>query len=153
MGDSWYIPPHNEISTVVRQIELYKRALDKAGKPFPNELPMRRELFVASTKAEALRLCGSYLAGKYKIYTDWGQSEQLPDDDSKLNQTFSDLIGDRFILGSPNEVAEQIINLNHRIGTNHLIMSIEWAGMPKEATLDCLRLFAEEVVPIVRSGV
>jgi hypothetical protein len=31
-------------------------------------------------------------------------------------------------------------------------MSMDWAGMPKEATLDCMRLFAEEVAPKVRSG-
>ena len=66
MGDCWYINPHNEISTVIRQMEIYKRALDAANKPFPDELPMRREVFVAPTKAEALRLCGPYLAGKYE---------------------------------------------------------------------------------------
>ena len=34
MGDCWYINPHNEISTVIRQMEIYKRALDAANKPF-----------------------------------------------------------------------------------------------------------------------
>lgn len=152
MGDCWYIPPHNAISTIIRQMDVYKRALDAAEKPFPDELPMRREVFVAPTKTEALRLCGPFLAKKYENYTDWGQSDQLPDDDSKLDQAFGDLIGDRFLLGSPDEVAEQIINLHREVGTNHLIMSMDWAGMPKEATLDCIRLFAEEVAPKVRRG-
>ncbi|MEC7202083.1 MAG: LLM class flavin-dependent oxidoreductase [Pseudomonadota bacterium] len=152
MGDCWYINPHNEISTVIRQMEIYKRALDAANKPFPDELPMRREVFVAPTKAEALRLCGPYLAGKYENYTDWGQSDELPDDDSKLDQAFDELIGDRFLLGSPDEVAEQIIDLHRKVGTNHLIMSMDWAGMPQEATLDCMRLFAAEVAPKVKSG-
>ena len=153
MGDCWYIPPHNEITTIVRQLDVYKRELDVVNKPFPEELPMRREVFVAPSRREALRICGPYLAGKYKNYTDWGQSDQLPDDDSKLDQAFEDLIGDRFLLGSPDEVASQIIDLNRQVGVNHLIMSMDWAGMPKEATLDCMQLFAEEVAPKVRSGI
>ena len=152
LGDCWYIPPHNEVTTIIRQLEIYKRALDAANKAFPEELPMRREVFVAPSREEALRLCGPYLANKYENYTDWGQSDQLPDDDSKLDQAFADLIGDRFLLGSPDEVAEQIIDLNRHIGANHLIMSMDWPGMPKSTTLDCLQLFAEEVAPQVRSG-
>jgi alkanesulfonate monooxygenase SsuD/methylene tetrahydromethanopterin reductase-like flavin-dependent oxidoreductase (luciferase family) len=42
LGDCWYIGPGVEIATVERQMTLYRRALDAAGKPFPAELPMRR---------------------------------------------------------------------------------------------------------------
>ena len=38
-------------------MELYRRALDAADKPFPAELPLRREVFVAKTRDEAFRLC------------------------------------------------------------------------------------------------
>ena len=42
IGDCWYINPHNTLATIERQMELYKRALDECGKPFPAEVPMRR---------------------------------------------------------------------------------------------------------------
>ncbi len=37
LGDCWYVNPHNRIDTIVRQVEVYKRALDEYGKPFPRE--------------------------------------------------------------------------------------------------------------------
>ena len=64
LGDCWYIGPGVEIATVERQMEVYRRALDASGKPFPAELPMRREVFVAKTRAEAIRLCAPYLGAK-----------------------------------------------------------------------------------------
>src|SRR5207249_8669599 len=34
LGDCWYVNPHNRIETIVRQVEVYKRALDEYRKPF-----------------------------------------------------------------------------------------------------------------------
>ena len=39
-------------SRIERQVEVYKRTLDDAGKPFPDEFPMMREAFVASHAAQ-----------------------------------------------------------------------------------------------------
>ena len=47
---------------------VYKRALDEYGKPFPEELPARREVFVARTREEAIRICRPYLEKKYEVY-------------------------------------------------------------------------------------
>ena len=47
LGDCWYINPHSTITTLARQMDIYRQALDECGKPFPTELPMRREFFVA----------------------------------------------------------------------------------------------------------
>ena len=151
LGDCWYVNPHNSIATTERQLEVYKKALDDAGKPFPEEFPMRREVFVAATREEALRLCGPYLAGKYKSYRDWGQHHEMPDDDG-LAEAFDELAGDRFLIGSPDEVAEQIVGLGRRLGVNHLIMSLQWPGMPHPLVLDTMRMLAEEVFPKVRAA-
>ncbi len=151
LGDCWYVNPHNSIATTVRQLEIYKAALAEAGKPFPDEFPMRREVFVAATRADALRLCGPYLAAKYRSYRDWGQHEEMPDDDG-LSEVFDELVGDRFLLGSPDEVADQIVGLGRRLGVNHLVMSLQWPGMPHALSLDTMRLMAGEVFPRVRAA-
>jgi alkanesulfonate monooxygenase SsuD/methylene tetrahydromethanopterin reductase-like flavin-dependent oxidoreductase (luciferase family) len=150
LGDCWYIGPAVEITALERQMELYKRALDAASKPFPEELPMRREVFVAKTKADAIRLCAPYLGAKYKAYHAWGQD--MPDDDRGLDQDFEALIGDRFIIGSPDEVAEQMLILHSRLGVNHLVMSTEWAGMPETLATETIEMLANEVFPRVRQG-
>jgi alkanesulfonate monooxygenase SsuD/methylene tetrahydromethanopterin reductase-like flavin-dependent oxidoreductase (luciferase family) len=150
LGDCWYIGPAVAAPALERQMELYKRALDAAGKPFPTELPLRREVFVAKTKAEAIRLCAPYLGAKYAAYHAWRQD--MPDDDRGLGQAFEDLIGDRFLIGSPDEVAEQMLGLHRRLGINHLVMSTEWAGMPESLACDTIEMLAREVFPRVRQG-
>ena len=151
MGDCWYIGPAVEIATVERQMELYRRTLDSVGKPFPTELPMRREVFVAKTKAEAIRLCAPYLGQKYAAYHAWRQD--MPSGDSGLGQEFDALIGDRFFIGSPDEVAEQIIAMHRRLGANHIVMSTEWAGMPESLAIETIEMIAKEVFPRVRQGI
>ena len=67
-------------------------------------------------------------------------------------EAFDDLVGDRFLIGSPEEVAEQIVGLGRRLGVNHLVMSIQWAGMPHALVLDTMRMLAEQVFPKVREA-
>jgi alkanesulfonate monooxygenase SsuD/methylene tetrahydromethanopterin reductase-like flavin-dependent oxidoreductase (luciferase family) len=152
LGDCWYVNPHNRIDTIVRQVEVYKRALDACGKPFPSEFPARREVFVARSRAEAVRLCAPYLSAKYQAYDAWGQGAAMPADDNDLGADFDALIRDRFLLGSPDEVAEGIVALHRATGINHLIMSVQWPGMPQAMVLDELYRLAEEVLPRVRQG-
>jgi len=153
LGDCWYINPHSRVDTIIRQLEIYKRALDRHGRPFPAELPMRRELFVARTREEALRLCRPYLETKYKAYHDWGQDKEMPAGDNALDLSFDALVGDRFLIGSPAEVVEQIVALHRATGINHLIASIEWPGMPPALVLETMHLLAEQVLPAVRQAI
>jgi alkanesulfonate monooxygenase SsuD/methylene tetrahydromethanopterin reductase-like flavin-dependent oxidoreductase (luciferase family) len=152
LGDCWYVNPHNRLDTIARQVGLYKKALDEYGRPFPAEFPARREVFVARTRAEAMRLCAPFLAAKYQAYHQWGQGDVMPEDDNDLGQDFDDLTRDRFLLGSPDEVAEQMLDMHRRTGINHVIMSVQWPGMPQTMVLDVLHMLAEEVFPRVRQG-
>jgi alkanesulfonate monooxygenase SsuD/methylene tetrahydromethanopterin reductase-like flavin-dependent oxidoreductase (luciferase family) len=152
LGDCWYVNPHNRIDTIVRQVDVYKRALDACGKPFPREFPARREVFVARSRAEAIRLCAPFLSAKYEAYDRWGQGEAMPEGDNDLGAGFEELTRDRFLLGSPDEVAGQMLALHRATGINHLIMSIQWPGMPQSLVLDELHMLAEEVFPRVRRG-
>jgi len=152
LGDCWYVNPHNRIDTIVRQVEVYKRALDEYGKPFPREFPARREVFVARSREEAVRICAPYLGAKYAAYQQWGQGQAMPAGDNDLGVEFEELLRDRFLLGSPDEVADEILRLHRATGINHLIMSVQWPGMPQTLVLDELHMLAEEVFPRVRRG-
>ena len=148
IGDCWYINPHNTLTTTERQMELYKRALDKYGKPFPTEVPMRREVFVANSRAEAIRIAQPYLEEKYKAYRSWGQDKVMPEGDN-FDHEFNELLEDRFLMGSPAEVADQLNRLNSRLGVNHLVASIHWPGMPNSLALEQLHRLAEDVGPLL----
>ena len=151
MADTWFINPHNKIDTIALQMEVYKRALDECGKPMPDELPMAREVFVARTRQEAIRLARPYLEIKYNAYRDWGQDKVMPAGDA-FNHDFDELTKDRFLFGSPTEITEQILVLKRRFGVNTVILGIHWAGMPANLAMDQMQLISEEVFPAVRSA-
>jgi alkanesulfonate monooxygenase SsuD/methylene tetrahydromethanopterin reductase-like flavin-dependent oxidoreductase (luciferase family) len=151
MADCWYINPHNTLTTIERQMGVYKRALDDCKKPFPIELPMRREVFVAHSRAEAIRLAQPYLEKKYNAYREWGQDKVMPEGDD-FDHAFAELLEDRFLLGSPSEVADQMIALNRRLGVNHIVASVHWVGMPNSLALEQVEILAKEVMPLVRQG-
>ena len=73
----------------------------------------------------------------------------MPKGDDDLSLDFDALLEDRFLFGSPDEVAEQIIGYNKRLGINSFILGMQWVGMPHSQVTDALQLFAEEVMPKV----
>src|SRR5262249_32369005 len=125
------------------------RALDECGKPFPAELPMRREVFVAGTRKEAIRLAQPYLEVKYKTYREWGQDHVMPTGDD-FDHDFDELAEDRFLIGSAAEVAGKLSDLERGFGVNHLVASVHWPGMPNSLALEQMHILAEEVMPALR---
>ena len=94
LTDAWFINPHNTVATTARQMEVYKRALDKAGKPMPEELPMMREVVVGRSREEAIRTAEPYLMAKYRAYKEWGQDKVMPEGDGDFGQDYEDLLKD-----------------------------------------------------------
>ncbi len=153
LGDTWFINPHQRMETIERQLEIYKRALDDLNKPFPDELPLMREIFVASSRAEAVRLAQPHLETKYQTYHQWGQDKAMPKGDDDLSLPFEELTRDRFLLGSTDEVVEQIVGYNRRLGVNSFVLGMQWVGMPQNQVIEAMHLFAEEVMPKVAQAI
>jgi alkanesulfonate monooxygenase SsuD/methylene tetrahydromethanopterin reductase-like flavin-dependent oxidoreductase (luciferase family) len=152
LGSCWYIGPNDRLDAVAEQVETYKRALDEAGKPFPEEFPFRREVFVAKTREEAYRAAKEPIMTKYRAYHAWGLGRSRPGAPDELGQPFEELLKDRFFIGSPDDVAEQIITFNKRVGMNHVVMSLHWPGLEVARSMEAMQMIAEEVFPRVRQG-
>ena len=148
IGDAWIINPHATLQTIERQMGLYRAALKRAGRPFPAELPMMREICVAESRGEAIRLARPYLEQKYKAYVQWGQHRALPRDDD-MTQAFEELIRDRFILGDPAECAAEIQRCVGATGATTMLFRVHWPGMPHDMVTRAMRLLAEKVFPLV----
>lgn len=146
LGDTWIVNPHATVRTIERQMGLYRGALQRAGKPFPAELPMMREVAIADTRDAAYRAARPHLEQKYQAYVAWGQHKALPGDDD-MTQTFDHLVRDRFIVGDPSECAEQIARCASAIGANTMVFRVHWPGVPHEAVVRSLQLLAERVRP------
>ena len=72
--------------------------------------------------------------------------------DQDITMAYEELAKDRFIVGDPDEVAEEMLRYNEVLGVNHIIMSVQGVGMPQGQVLDTFRLMAEEVFPKVRAA-
>ena len=146
LGDTWIINPHATLGTIERQMGRYRAARARAGKAFPAELPMMREICVADSRAAAYRLARPHLEKKYQAYVAWGQHRVLPDGDD-MTLAFDELVRDRFILGDPSECVEQIQRCVAATGATTMVFRVHWPGMPHAEVVRALRVLAEQVRP------
>src|SRR5437667_9003440 len=94
IGDTWFVNPHATMTTITRQMELYRAELTRVGKPFPRVLPMIKEIFCAKDTRTALEMAGPSLANKYRTYATWGQDKLMPGGEP-CDQSFEALLRDR----------------------------------------------------------
>jgi alkanesulfonate monooxygenase SsuD/methylene tetrahydromethanopterin reductase-like flavin-dependent oxidoreductase (luciferase family) len=102
LGDAWSIAGHATLATLKQQVRFYRDTLQALGKPFPEDFPLARELYIAPTRHTALRDAQPYLEAKYRAYSQWGQDRELPATES-FAVPFETLVRDRFILGDPDD--------------------------------------------------
>ena len=150
-GYPWLINPHATVPMVAEQFKTYLATLEKAGQPTPDTLPMMRELYVASDRETAFLESQPYLETKYAAYAAWGQDKALPGNES-FSVPYQDLARDRFLLGSPDEVVNEMLRYQDDLGVNYLIFRMQWPGMPQEQALRQIELMGKEVIPRVKAA-
>lgn len=146
LGDAWAIAPHSTLTVVKRQLEIYQETRANAGLGAPSAVPIRREVYVAPTDEEAWEQAQTYLGPKYDTYRKWGQDRALPTDD-QWSAEFTELAHDRFVIGSPETVREELERYESELGVTDLMMTSDRAGMPVELAERSLHLIGEEVLP------
>ena len=119
-------------------MDLYREERVRLGRPIPDEVPIRREVFCARTHDEAVTMAAPYIKGMYDLYKAWGQDKAMAKGDQDITQEYEGLARDRFIVGTPDEVAEEIVRYQ--------------VGMPQGQVLDTFELLAAEVFPKVRAA-
>ena len=143
LGDAWYVNPHSTITEIAQHKEHYDEIRSKLDRT--TSVPMRREVFT-SRDPETLDLVREYLADKYQHYLKWGQHEAM-EDESELKQQFADLAVDRFVIGTPEEVCEELTRYESELGVTEVVARVHFPGMPYEPALDCIELLGDEVIP------
>jgi alkanesulfonate monooxygenase SsuD/methylene tetrahydromethanopterin reductase-like flavin-dependent oxidoreductase (luciferase family) len=149
MADAWVINPHAKLGILEQQMALYRKALQEAGKPFPAELPMIKELYVAPDRKTAIQECRPFLEAKYQAYASWGQDKALPPGDG-FDLAFEELVRDRFVIGDPDDCIRELRRYTQALGVNCFIFRIQWPGMEQAKVLRTIKLLAERVMPALR---
>lgn len=148
LADAWFVNPHSELTGIAEQKERYDRI--RAERGVDASLPLLRDAVVAETHEEAMDLAERYLKPKYDRYLDWGQDEAM-DDGTELHQSFEQLRRNRFLIGTPEEVSEQLERFQERLDVSHLVLRMNWPGMPVERTCEAIELLGDEIIPDFRS--
>lgn len=150
-GFPWLINPHARFDTIAGQMELYREVAAAHGQQVPSEIPVFKEISVAATREEALSAAQPYVEKKYQSYRDWGLDKPMPESES-LAVPFAELVRDRFIVGTPDDVNREIGRYHNTIGANHWVLRFQWAGMPQERVLEQIALMSKEVIPAWRTS-
>jgi alkanesulfonate monooxygenase SsuD/methylene tetrahydromethanopterin reductase-like flavin-dependent oxidoreductase (luciferase family) len=150
LGMPWFVNPHATLETLERQTAIYKEGLAVGGKEMPAEMPIIKEMHVAATHEEAIRNVQPYLEAKYQAYADWGQDKALPGEED-FRIPFEELARDRFILGSSEEVIQQIEDHRQRVGANHFMFRVWYPGMDARMAMRVVEQMGDNVLPYFQS--
>jgi alkanesulfonate monooxygenase SsuD/methylene tetrahydromethanopterin reductase-like flavin-dependent oxidoreductase (luciferase family) len=138
--------PHTTLDALARQLELFRETRRAEGRPPARETPIIKECCVAPTAADAVAAARPFLESKYGAYRRWEQDKALPSDD-RWGDAFEDLARDRFLLGDPVRVREELARYRERLGVTMLIVRVQWPGMPQAEVLRSIRLLGEQILP------
>ena len=141
LADAWYVPPfptHREL------IDLYRIYLEeRATHPglSSTSIPVRREVYLAETSAEAMAAVSQGAASRYGTYTDWGQELGSP------GLTGSDWLDSRFLIGNPETVIEGLNTLTEHVEHSDFIYKPQWPGQDHKISMNQLEKFGTDIIP------
>ena len=148
IGDSWVVSSHLKREVLIKQSKIFKQGLSEQGKPLPTDFPMLRNIVVAADRDTAIRDVGPAIAASYKVFGGWGLFTDVIGE-QKPQPEFDNLINDRFIIGAPEQCAEEIAGLMQETGCNRLVTRIQWLSMDHRHVMRTLELIGDKVAPMI----
>ncbi len=145
-ADGWLVSSRATVTTIQRQMPLYREAAEKANQPA--NVVAWREMYVAPSRDEAIDTIRPYVEAMYSHRASLGHNTELPEAD-RIPSSFDQVLEGRFIVGSPAECAEQVQSYADA-GVDELVMRCQWPGMPGTDAFKAIELFAREVMPAFR---
>lgn len=148
LGDGWIAGLTADVDALTERRRTLKFYADEYGEsPEDLSMPVMRETVVAETREEALELGREYLHPVYReTYgsEDWSHPLLSPEE----VRDFEALAADRFLVGSPKEVVEQVEALRDGAGVTYVGCRFHFPGMEQELVERQLELFGDEVIPM-----
>jgi alkanesulfonate monooxygenase SsuD/methylene tetrahydromethanopterin reductase-like flavin-dependent oxidoreductase (luciferase family) len=143
LADGWLISSRATLTTITRQLDLYRSALQRSGRP--GHIAAWREMYVATNRAEAIATIRPHVEWLYRDRAALGHNRALPEAD-RIDVPFEQVVAGRFILGSADECAAELQRY-HTAGVEEIIMRCQWPGMAAEDTRRAIERFGRDVLP------
>src|SRR2546426_256805 len=138
--------PKERVGRLIEGLEIVERLWSgEPGRPAAIETPLIKECYVAPEAATALTEAPTVLGAKYQAYRRWEQDKALPAGET-FDASFDELARDRFIIGDPARVVDEIARYRERLGVTTMIFRLQWPGMDQEKVLRSIRLLGHKVL-------
>jgi alkanesulfonate monooxygenase SsuD/methylene tetrahydromethanopterin reductase-like flavin-dependent oxidoreductase (luciferase family) len=143
IGDGWIASGRHTRTFIRRALPGYRRRLEENGRTFDG-VPMFREMHVAADSRQAEAEMKEAFRAQYDSYARWGQPGE------RYDLEFDQLKEERILVGSPQEVAERVIEYRDEFDVPFMWFRLYYPGMDPELALETIRLFGQEVIPLCR---
>ena len=146
LGDAWLPGPTAKLEKLLEAQGRYHAHLADLGiDPSTRPTPLTRDVIIAKSRDEAEERAQQYLLPAYRDeYSSWSHP-LISTSDATATDVLAELRRERFIIGDPQLVAEQIRDFELRFGMDHLICRLHFPGMPPEIVTEAIDLIGREV--------
>jgi alkanesulfonate monooxygenase SsuD/methylene tetrahydromethanopterin reductase-like flavin-dependent oxidoreductase (luciferase family) len=143
IGDAYATPPETTAEEIAERYAAVEAGFAARGKPFGPQ-PLRRNVFVASSRDEAVREYARVAQGRYLTYAQRGLDVMAGQD---LEQDFIAAVERHAILGTPDDVAARLVALATAFPVDPLLVRPQWPTMTAAETIAQINLLGATVVP------
>jgi alkanesulfonate monooxygenase SsuD/methylene tetrahydromethanopterin reductase-like flavin-dependent oxidoreductase (luciferase family) len=143
IGDHWIASRRHSKSFLQQAVPAYQAALERQEKRFTG-LFLFRDLCLAESAATAEARIKDAYERMYQLYRRWGQPGEA------YGSSFDELKRERLIVGSPENVADQVLGYHREFGAEFMWFTVYWPGMDLRWSLETIQLFGERVIPVVK---
>ena len=154
IGDAWIPGPTANLSKLLDAKRIYHKNLKEAGvDPAIKPTPLTREVIIADTDEKAREMAERHLLINYRDEYGGGEWKHPligAEDTARVDQLDA-ISHDRFLVGSPDTVIQQLQKFKDAFSVDHLICRLYFPGIPHEFIMNELRLLASEVMPAFRA--
>lgn len=150
-GHSFIFSPLESLPRLAEKVAHYTRELELAGRSASEvDIAMIRDVWVHQDGAQARSQVARVLERAFRqAYTDGSLGEAEGRTFSPSEITYDNLARDRFLVGEPKEVVDQVKALQAETGLNHLICRIPFPGVTPAQVIEFINTFERYVHPML----
>jgi alkanesulfonate monooxygenase SsuD/methylene tetrahydromethanopterin reductase-like flavin-dependent oxidoreductase (luciferase family) len=145
-GDFWVSSARHSLTFLSKAVPAYQRSVEEAGREFLG-IPMTRDVCLAKDVKAAEQLVSESYEHMLHMQSKWGQPGE------RYDVPFAELMNERIVLGSSEQVSEGLIQLNRKFRGECIFMRVYTPGMDPQRALDMVSEIGETVLPVVRREV
>ena len=156
LADAWVPGPTADLTKLLDAQKNYNRNLEQQGIDLKSRpKPLTRDVVIAATDTLAREMAEQHLMISYRDEYGGGKWKHplIGSSDAAPVDQFEALSRDRFLVGSPETVINQIQRFQETFGMDHLICRLYFPGLPHSFIMHEIRLLAKEVLPIFQRAV